>query len=870
MRKIQTLLRSLAALSFHFLLILMAVTPVSSGAEALPAHEIEQRLQSILSASEDGIDLAESALLISRHWDPTIDTVALGKELDRLTASARQKIKENSSPEEIVSALRKTIHEEGEYRYTERVDPQGIPLNPAELFLHGMLASHRGYCMNLSLLYLIIGDRLGLPLFGVPMPNHFFVRYDSGGFRINIEATELGARFPDSFYRKRFGLETDSSRRFFMQNMGKKKTLGAYFSNVGMIFYKNKQPDTAVFYLELSTAINPESVEAQNNLANIYSEQNRREDAIRHYRLALKSDPNNSSTLFNLGLAYQKSGESQKAVDAFLQAVQIDPAFIPGHRVLVKLYLVEKKYTSALLHLKILTRLDPGDYQTQITLGRVYLFLGQNRLALDNFNRVRERFPGNPEVLDALAETYYRLEDWDRAIRLYRYLIENQPDRLKAYIQLGWTHYRKGELKLAAAWTKRGLKKGEAQEGLLTLAHMNLGFFALMDRNYSEARNWYLKAMEDKNSGVVTGMAGDILDAEKRFSNRPDLEFFAGWIYFEGGYREDARLHLKQYLDGNASGEFAQEARDLLQQLASKKTTTPENSFPRFQRAAKTPDIPEDMVLIPAGFFFMGSNKGGEDEAPEHKVYVDAFLIDKYEVTARSFAQFLNTVNNVKGYYLDNKFGMLFYNGRFETRPGLESYPVNNVNWVGAKAFCKWKGKRLPTEAEWEKAARGPNKFRYPWGNERPTPQRARYFQSWTEELGHRVMVPVNALPEGKSPFGLFNMAGNVKEWVDDWYDREYYGEKSHTVNPKGPIGGEFKVLRGGSWRDLGGFIYSSFRNNSYPDSRLDDYGFRCAKSLEASEAPKKLIRWPFSIDDENYQPTYLDANAKLGHDRRY
>jgi iron(II)-dependent oxidoreductase len=86
-------------------------------------------------------------------------------------------------------------------------------------------------------------------------------------------------------------------------------------------------------------------------------------------------------------------------------------------------------------------------------------------------------------------------------------------------------------------------------------------------------------------------------------------------------------------------------------------------------------------------------------------------------------------------------------------------------------------------------------------------------------------------------------MAGNVKEWVDDWFDREYYNDSSSQTNPKGPIGGEFKVLRGGSWRDLKGFIYSSFRNNSYPDTRLDDYGFRCAKSTTKDQSPKKLTR---------------------------
>jgi iron(II)-dependent oxidoreductase len=106
-------------------------------------------------------------------------------------------------------------------------------------------------------------------------------------------------------------------------------------------------------------------------------------------------------------------------------------------------------------------------------------------------------------------------------------------------------------------------------------------------------------------------------------------------------------------------------------------------------------------------------------------------------------------------------------------------------------------------------------------------------------------MVPVDFFSEGTSPYGVLHMAGNVKEWVDDWFDREYYDDPANHINPKGQIGGEYKVLRGGSWRDLTGFIYSSFRNNAYPDSRLDDYGFRCAKSTETKKETKQLTKLP-------------------------
>jgi formylglycine-generating enzyme required for sulfatase activity/regulator of sirC expression with transglutaminase-like and TPR domain len=813
------------------LLLILTTGIWSSSAIAIQSVPIENQLASVLSLDESQIDLAETFLLISRHRDPALDLAPLRQELDRLTQSVRDKLKGTPSPEKLVEALRKTIHQEGGYRYTERVDAQGIPLNPAELFLHGMLESKRGYCMNLSLLYLIIGDRLNLPLFGVPLPNHFFVRYVSGNTRINIEATEQGVTYPDSFYRQRFRVPADSTETFFMGNLGKKATLGAYFSNVGMVYYKGQQPEKAVFYLDLSTKINPRSIEAHNNLANIYSETQQIGKAIHHYQLALQANPGNLSTLFNLGLAYNQSGQVDKAIESFLQVVQIDPTFAPGHQSLTNLFLEKRQYYGALLHLKQLAQMDPMKFQTQITIGTVYLRMGQHELALHTFNDLRTRNPGKVEVLEPLAETYYRMEDFDKAIELYRYLIEHHADLLKAYIQLGWTHYRKGDINLAIAWTKRGLKEGRGPENLTTLAQMNLGFYALLNQTFSEARKWYLKALAGKDPSVVNGMVGDIKEAANRFPNRPELEFFIGWIYFEAKQQENARLILERYLEKYATDQFAEEARDLLQSLTFKKAVFPFKTVAATASSEKK-KTPENMTLVPGGTFTMGANQNGFDEKPEHEVFVDPFFMDRYEVSAQEYAEFLNAVDNVKGYYLDNKYGTLFFGGRFQPRPGLESLPINNVNWKGAAAYCQWKEKRLPTEAEWEKAARGTDKRILPWGDSRPTPERARFLQTWTDMIRHKVMVPVDALPKGKSPFGLHNMAGNVKEWVDDWFDREYYAESSEYNNPRGPIGGEFKVLRGGSWRDLGGFIYSSFRNNSSPGSRMDDYGFRCAKSV--------------------------------------
>ena len=780
---------------------------------------VTEELVTTLALPEDKIDLTEVLLLISRHWNPRLDTGPLKKTLDRLTESARDQLKGKPSPKQTVEILRKVIHREGRYRYTDALDPAGMPVNPAELFLHGLLQTRRGYCMNLSLLYLILGERLNLPLVGVPLPNHFFVRYDSPEYRVNIEATEGGAAFPDSFYEQRFGVMKDS--KYFLTNLGKKKTLGAYFSNVGIVMYRAAKPQIAIFYLEQSASINPQSIDALNNLGNIYSELKQHDQSIHAYERALKADPGNFSTLFNLSLAYMETDSIEKAEETLLQVAQINPQYPLAHEMLTRIYLQQKKFASALLHLKIMKRLQPGRLLTELNIGTVLLEMGQANLSLKYFEELQSRFPQAIEINQRMAEVYYRQKEYPKAIIQYEFVIDRAPQSLGNYIQLGWVHYQMGNAVKAIEATRQGLQANPQKNRLTTLAYMNLGFYHVLEKKFDDAEQWYRKVLDTDDPKAVIAMIDDLNGALKNYPAVPEINFFGGWILFHSNQRDKARQWLDRYLTQNPKGPLADKARSFLSKVDL--------------------SVPENMILIPKGYFLMGANGHGDDEAPEHKVYLDGFYIDKYEVTAAEFAEFLNDVKTYKEFYKDSKFGMLVLEKEFRPRTGLESYPINNVSWFGAAAFCKWKHRRLPTEAEWEKAARGTEGDFFPWGNSPITPQKARYRQKWTEEIAHRVMVPVDSLPEGKSQFGLYNMLGNVKEWVDDWYDREYYKEENHNLNPKGQIGGEFRVLKGGSWRDLKSFVYASFRNNSSPSAALDDYGFRCAQDGPGSSAPKRL-----------------------------
>ncbi len=206
--------------------------------------------------------------------------------------------------------------------------------------------------------------------------------------------------------------------------------------------------------------------------------------------------------------------------------------------------------------------------------------------------------------------------------------------------------------------------------------------------------------------------------------------------------------------------------------------------------------VPEGMALIPAGEFLMGSNDGGSDEKPVHSVYLDAYYIDKYEVTNEQFSKFLNEKGNqgeggATWVDIDDEDCLIEYkNGKYQPRSGYENHPVVEVSWYGARAYAKWAGKRLPTEAEWEKAARGGLiGKKYPWGDSIDSSK-----ANYDENLGRT--TPVGSYPPNN--YGLYDMAGNVWEWVSDWHDYNYYSSSNSYTNPQGPNGGSYRVLRGG------------------------------------------------------------------------
>jgi formylglycine-generating enzyme required for sulfatase activity len=243
-----------------------------------------------------------------------------------------------------------------------------------------------------------------------------------------------------------------------------------------------------------------------------------------------------------------------------------------------------------------------------------------------------------------------------------------------------------------------------------------------------------------------------------------------------------------------------------------------------------------EMIYVPAGEFLMGSTaadlKAADDEKPQHTVYLDAFWIDRTEVTNAQYVQFLNALGEYRGACEehdcaqtkreDEDSHILRQDGQYLVESGFEDHPVISVTWYGALAYCEWAGARLPTEAEWEKAARGTEGHIYPWGSNAPDCNKAQYGDCSGSTM------PVGTRLAGASPYGALDMVGNVWEWVADWYDAAYYGS-SPAENPRGPNSGEHKVFRGGSWGYPPAFIRTSERARNHPAYTGFNLGFRCA-----------------------------------------
>jgi len=359
---------------------------------------------------------------------------------------------------------------------------------------------------------------------------------------------------------------------------------------------------------------------------------------------------------------------------------------------------------------------------------------------------------------------------------------------------------------------------------LLRTTMFNAGLFTLIERNEMETilkeQKLTLTGCTDEKCGIQVGrllsankiLVGTVMQlGEKIIINARIVDVEKGKLDFA----EMTSCTKESELD-TACVEFANKLTARITGRPYQPTAVAEPSVPTQTRTSVSVITGKDgaeMVLIPAGEFIMGSDTGGSDEKPVHKVYLDAYYIDKYEVTFEQYDKFCEAT------------------GRRKPRDsgwGRGNRPVINVSWNDAVAYAEYYGKRLPTEAEWEKACRAGSNTKYCFGDAEL--ELSDY--AWYDKNSGNKTHPVGE--KKPNAWGIYDMHGNVWEWCSDWYDDKYYSvvaEQSSAKNPKGPNSGSYRVLRGGSWDYFAVGCRSAFRGWDSPTVRYPIIGFRCALS---------------------------------------
>ncbi len=352
----------------------------------------------------------------------------------------------------------------------------------------------------------------------------------------------------------------------------------------------------------------------------------------------------------------------------------------------------------------------------------------------------------------------------------------------------------------------------------------------LKKQKVEQATNHYKSGNELSDKGEYDAALEEYKKAEALYSDIPELQYNMGWLYGKAGDQEKAIKHLREYCRLNPNAPDLSKVASyiaILQEILNKKSEVEKSAKDRDaimkESLAKNREK-WDMVLIPAGEFIMGTDETRVDVRPEHKVSLDAFYIDKYEVTNAQYYEFLEYIKKTGDHskcHPDEPKGT-------DHKPSLweedyynnPEYPVVRVTWYDAYSYAAWAGKRLPTEAEWEKAARGPSGNTWPWGNE---------WDPANCQLGEEP-APVGSVEAGKSFYGCYDMAGSVAEWCADWYEIEYY-EHAPTRNPTGPETGSQRAMRGGSRFGRGFLLRSTTRKYQEPHLANIAVGFRCVKT---------------------------------------
>jgi len=470
----------------------------NEGKSGLYTRSIDQ----VLRLREEEVDLATAALIISEQWSDLVHGRRYLSRLDDMALEIRSRLEKKK-----LSANYRAIRMINEYLFDElEFKAVSEASDPNDLFLHSVLDKKRGYCLSLSILYLSLGERLGLPLYGVVVPGHFFVKYDDGRVQFNIETTSKGGSAPDEHYITKFYVpEEDDS--IYMKKLSKVQTLGCFLNNLGNSYCDIGDRESALLALETAVEINPSLSESRANLGNLYLNKGRIEDALYEYQTALQINPNDSKARSNLGNAYTKRGWFNEAIAQYNYAIELDPNFTQAYKNLAIAYCQLKMFGQAIIQLKEALFLEPKDASLYSQLGEVYDQMGNYEESILQYKKALKINRNSAEAHYGMAVCYNKLGMVNDEIRAYKKTLAVKPDMVAALVGLGNAYFGKKKYDAAIEQYKKAVRIA-GDDGTI---HYNLGAAYSNKEDYKQAVAAHLKAVEyepemgDAHNGLAFG-----------------------------------------------------------------------------------------------------------------------------------------------------------------------------------------------------------------------------------------------------------------------------------------------------------------------------------------------------------------------------
>ena len=456
----------------------------NEGKDGLYVKSIEQ----VLRLDESEIDLGTAVLIISEQWNQNVYGRRYLTRLDDMAFEIRRRLEaKNLQPNyRAIEVINDYLFDESGFKSVKDAG------DPKDLFLHTVLDKKRGYCLSLSVLYLSLGERLGLPLYGVVVPEHFFIRYDDGQVRFNIETTGKGGSADDEHYIKKFGVPTDNGDSIYMKNLSKKQTLGCFLNNLGNSYNDVGDADAALRALERAVDLNPSLAESLTNLGNMYLNEGYIADAVYKYQAALKINPRDAKTHNNLGNAYFQRGRVNDAIAEYTQALKLDANFTEVYKNLAGAYCKKEMYELAIMQLDHAITMEPKNAGLYIQFGDVYSQMNDYKRAITQYKKALKIDSDLAEAHYGLAVCYGKSGMADDEIRAYKKALAIKPDMAAALANLGNAYFSRKQYDKAIEQYKKAIQVNP-DDGAI---HYNLGAAYSNTEHYGQAAVEYQEAIE--------------------------------------------------------------------------------------------------------------------------------------------------------------------------------------------------------------------------------------------------------------------------------------------------------------------------------------------------------------------------------------